>query len=88
MQTDNPIFIVHVLCADREWHPLAQKGHPPYSFANAAEAWRMADICYPDQCRDMRLGGAEQVRVTRISPDSFRRLFNSGATPEMPETIL
>lgn len=61
------VFIVHILTANG-WAPLAQSGKAPYTFDSAGDAWRMADICYPDQCREMRLGGPEQVRVTALSP--------------------
>jgi hypothetical protein len=47
----------------------------------------MAGICYPDQCRMMRLGGEELVRVTAMTPSRYRELFSLYPTTEIPETI-
>ena len=82
----DPIYIIHILTANG-WVPLAQSGRAPYVFDSIRDAWRMADICYPDQCREMRLGGPEQVRVTRLSPDRFRELFLALPTPQLPQLL-
>ena len=81
-----PVFIVHIMTSDG-WVPLAKRGSAPYVFDSARDAWRMADICYPDQCREMRLGGDEQVRVTQLSVDRFRDLFPIPPTCEMPQLL-
>jgi hypothetical protein len=83
----NSIFIVHIKTESEGWVPLAKKPTAPYVFDSARDAWRMADICYPDQCRSMRLGGDEVVRVTVLSPDRFRQLFPSLPTPELPQLL-
>jgi hypothetical protein len=82
----DPIYIIHVKVSD-EWKPLSRSGSPPYVFSSGAEAWRMANICYPDTLTDMRLGGEERVRVTRVSPERFRERFSVQPTPEIPQLL-
>lgn len=81
-----PIYIVHILTANG-WVPLAQSGKAPYVFDSARDAWRMADICYPDQCREIRLGGDERVRVTALSPDRYAEMYVNPPTPEIPQLL-
>ena len=83
----DPIYIVHILTESQGWVPLAKKPTAPYVFNSAHDAWRMADICYPDQCRSMRLSGAETIRITRLSPERFRELFPILPTPEIPQLL-
>lgn len=80
------IYIVHVKVSD-EWKPLRRSGAQPYVFHSPADAWRMANICYPDTLTSMRLGGEEQIRVTRISPERFREWFSVQPTPEIPQLL-
>ena len=82
-----PVFIVHILTQTSGWVPLAKSGSAPYVFDSAGDAWRMADICYPDQCREMRLGGDEQIRVTRLSPGRYAELYVEPPTPEFPQLL-
>jgi hypothetical protein len=52
------------------WVPLAPASatvrrikSTPYEFDTEKDATEMAEICYPDQMREHRLGGPETVRV-------------------------
>jgi hypothetical protein len=85
--SNSMIFIAHIKTESRGWVPLAKTPAAPYVFDSARDAWRMADICCPDQCRSMRLGGDEVIRVTALSPDRFRQLFPSLPTPELPQLL-
>jgi len=48
---------------DDVWRSIAPTGGEPYEFDEEDEAQRMLNICYPDICREMRLGGEERARV-------------------------
>lgn len=45
------------------WVSVAQTGKPPYEYPTENEAWRMLNICYPDQCGERRLFGSQDARV-------------------------
>lgn len=45
------------------WVLIAPTNGQPYQYGTKAEAERMLAICYPDQIREHRLGGAQAVRV-------------------------
>jgi len=49
----------------RSVHPSCRE--EPYRYADRASAEKMLKICYPDQCRDIRLGGEPEVRVIESS---------------------
>jgi len=47
-----------------EWGSVSCTGSDvPYRYPDRASAEKMLKICYPDQCRDIRLGGEPEVRV-------------------------
>lgn len=80
--TDDDVFVIHIKVGNGTWVPLACTGKPaPYAYAYGNRAWEIANICYPDQCRSMRLGGEEVVRVTRLSPAKFMELYGEEPTP-------
>lgn len=75
------LFIIHIKTLDDDWVVLRPTTGKPYSYTSAKRAWEIADMCYPDHCRSMRLGGEECVRVTKVSPEKYFELFGLEAEP-------
>lgn len=49
------------------WRPIkATWQKDPYQYGSKIEALKMLEICYPEQCREERLGDAPVVRVRKI----------------------
>lgn len=78
---ESSVYIIHIKLPGGEWTPLAKTGSPPYSYSTPKRAWEIAEICYPELCRGMRLYGDEKVRVTKISPDKYSELFGAEPIP-------
>lgn len=49
-----------------DWVSIRQEGQEPYRYDSKLEAHRMLRICYPDLCRDQRLGTPGRVRVEEV----------------------
>jgi len=49
-----------------KWRPIRPTNGNVYTFETKEEARRMLNICYPDQCREQRLGGEITVRVSEV----------------------
>ena len=81
MQTD--IFIIQIATPDHGWILLRPTNGKPYCYASAKRAWEIANICYPDLTRSIRLGGEERVRVTKVSSATYAEVF--GAEPTLTE---
>lgn len=72
--TDQDVFVIHIKTS-QGWVPLQPTRGKPYAYITGTRAWQIANMCYPDQTRSMRLGGEEEVRVTRLSRDKYQELF-------------
>ena len=50
------------------WYGIHPSGRDPkvYSYETRNEAARMLNICYPDQCREARLGAEPVVRIREV----------------------
>lgn len=46
-----------------EWEPMRPSGGERYKYDTEGDANHMAEVCYPDQMREARLGGVQLVRV-------------------------
>ena len=47
-----------------EWRSIRRtRALEPYRYPDRASAEKILKICYPDQCRDIRLGAEPTVRV-------------------------
>jgi len=77
------VFIIHIETPDDGWVVLRPTSGKPYCYASAERAWAIADMCYPDLTRSMRLGGEERVRVTKVSSAKYAELF--GFEPTLTE---
>lgn len=75
------VYIIHIKTLADGWVVLRPSGGKPYCYTSAARAWEIANMCYPDLCRSMRLGGEEAVRVTKVSPAKYLELFGMEAEP-------
>lgn len=49
-----------------KWVPIAQRGKPPYRYDSELEARKTLNICYPDLCREQRLGDKNRVRIKEV----------------------
>ena len=78
--TNLDVFVVYIKTWNG-WVVLSPTKGKPYAYTTGTRAWQIANMCYPDQTRDMRLGGEEQVRVTRLSRDKYQELFGVEADP-------
>ena len=63
-------YLFQIKKPDGKWASVRPSGGKPYEYDTRAEAERMADICYPDQRREARLGGETTVRVIPKDDDS------------------
>ncbi len=75
------VYIIHIKTIDDGWVALRPTGGKPYSYTTGTRAWEIANICYPDLTRSMRLGGEELVRVTKVSPAKYAELFGFEPAP-------
>jgi hypothetical protein len=51
-----------------EWCSVRPSGgKPPYRYPTRGQARNMMRICYPDQVREVRLGGEPSVRIVEVS---------------------
>lgn len=75
------VFIIHIKTLSDGWVVLRPSTGKPYAYTTARRAWEIANMCYPDLCRSMRLGGEEMVRVTAVSPEKYELLFGAVAEP-------
>lgn len=61
-------FLMWLKFTDHEgtrWAAICPTGGEPYEYDTEDAARRMLQICYPDICRDERLGGPKRTAVLR-----------------------
>ena len=61
------MFVIEVRISDGSWLALCNSYGVPYVFTTKEDAWGMANICYPDSLRNMRLDGEKTVRVVEVN---------------------
>lgn len=74
-------YIIHINTIADGWVVLRPTNGKPYAYTSGKRAWEIANMCYPDLCRSMRLGGEEMVRVTKVSAAKYLELFGLEAEP-------
>jgi len=57
-----------------KWRPIHATGQPPYKYDTKIEAVEMANLCYPDQIREARLGAEHIVRVREVTDEEYEAL--------------
>jgi len=72
-------WIMELKTGTDKWAAIGPSGGKRYEYATEDEARRMLGICYPDQLREERLGGAQRVRV-REAPVKYRIEFHARET--------
>lgn len=63
---DLKMWIMEVLVKG-EWRAVRPTGGDPYKYETKEEAEDMLRMCYPDQVREIRLGGDPEVRVREVN---------------------
>ena len=79
--TNLDVFVIHIKTMADGWVVLRPTSGKPYAYTTGTRAWEIANMCYPDLTRSMRLGGEEAVRVTRLSRPKYLELFGVEAEP-------
>lgn len=52
---------------DKVWRDIRPSTGPVYTYNTVAEAAKMLEMCYPDQCREARMGRNPVVRLNAPS---------------------
>ena len=68
-------YCIQVKSGD-EWTYLAPSAGEPYTFDTERDAEYTLRMCYPDQCRDKRLGISDLVRVVQVDTEDTTKRSN------------
>jgi hypothetical protein len=59
-------YMMQVKLGNHIWVSVAPSDGKPYVYPTETQAREMLEICYPDQCREARLGAPPVVRVIKV----------------------